>query len=248
MMMSVNLRYSHLPLTEAIIDLRAALPQNVTLETLANLQTGQESEYPTRQDRIRTHGQITHQSENLSFSGDREHIGYVFISKDNRQVIQARLDGFTFSRLAPYESWDSFRAEARRWWDIYRTNTHPDTITRVAVRYINRFDLPLPLNDFKDYLRTSPEVSPDLPQELSGYFMQLHIPQEDLDATLTLNEAIVPPSGPNVVSVLLDIDLFSTKNLPDTEENLWALFEQLRHRKNQIFEACITDKTRELIS
>ena len=70
----------------------------------------------------------------------------------------------------------------------------------------------------------------------------------DLNALLVLNEALMPPPDPNVVSVLLDIDLFCEEPLPDNEDGLWALFEEMRDRKNQIFEACITDKTRELIS
>jgi uncharacterized protein (TIGR04255 family) len=54
-----------------------------------------------------------------------------------------------------------------------------DIITRLVVRYINKIDIPLPVGDLKEYLRTFPEVSSDLPQGLSGYFLQLQIPQED---------------------------------------------------------------------
>src|SRR5207253_4384748 len=105
--------------------------------------------------------------------GVRTHIGYTFTSSDGLQAFQSRLDGFTFSRLAPYNGWESFCSEARRLWNIYREVTQPQAVTRAAVRYINRLDLPLPIRDLKDYLRTVPEVSPDLPQGLSGYFMQL---------------------------------------------------------------------------
>jgi uncharacterized protein (TIGR04255 family) len=77
------------------------------------------------------------------------------------------LDGFAMSRLAPYENWNAVRDEARRLWDIYRSIAKPSKLIRLAVRYINRIDMPLPLGDFKDYLRTVPDVSPDLPQGLA---------------------------------------------------------------------------------
>lgn len=77
--------------------------------------------------------------------------------------------------------------------------------------------------------------------------MQLQIPQEDLEGMLLLNEAIIPPPGDNIVSVLLDIDLFCTVNFPGNENTHWNLLEKLRIRKNEVFEACITDKTRELV-
>ncbi|MFN5625028.1 MAG: TIGR04255 family protein, partial [Planctomyces sp.] len=47
-------------------------------------------------------------------------------------------------------------------------------------------------------------------------------------------------------SVVLDIDLFQDHALPNDEAELWKCFEALHDRKNEIFEACITDAAREL--
>ena len=69
---------------------------------------------------------------------------------------------------------------------------------------------------------------------------------EDINSLCLLNEAIIKPAAPEVVSVVLDIDVFRTTDLPDDEEELWKFLEELRQRKNTIFEACITDKAREL--
>lgn len=72
--------------------------------------------------------------------------------------------------------------------------------------------------------------------------------QEDLRGTLIVQEAVIPPLNSETVSILLDIDLFCEKDVPQNEDELWQLFEQLRVRKNQIFEGCITDRVRELIN
>ena len=173
-------------------------------------------------------------------------MGYLFKSGDERQVFQGRLDGFTMSRLAPYECWETFRDEARRLWNVYRGAVSPQRVVRVAVRYTNRIDIPLPLRDFKDYLRTVPEVSTDLPQGLAGYFMRLDIPMEDIKSRCLLNEAIIEPAAPNVVSVVVDIDVLRTEALPTEEDEIWRFIEELRVKKNSVFEACITDKAREL--
>ncbi len=199
--------YTHPPLTEAVIDIQVQLPETVTVDALVSLHTGHESSYPSRRNIMHFEGRVSMQPE-VAAVGSQEHHGYMFISTDERQIVQVRLNGFTLSRLAPYESWESFRDEAKAWWTRYRQAVQPLVVTRVAVRYINRLDLPLPMGDLKEYLRTVPEVSPLLPQGLLGYFMQLLIPQEDLSATLSLNEALVPPPRPGVASVLLDIDLF----------------------------------------
>ena len=78
--------------------------------------------------------------------------------------------------------------------------------------------------------------------------MQVQIPQEDLGTTAILNEAMVPPSGPNVASVVLDIDVFRHGLKLESDDDVWSTMEVLRLRKNLIFEGCITNNTRELIS
>ena len=238
--------YSKAPLTEAVLDIRVELPSEITLQQLKDVQAGEKEKYPRREDIIIVVGHMSMGSQ-VGASAQQTHNGYRFVSQDSRQIFQARLDGFTFSRLAPYETWESFRNEACRLWEVYRLIAKPKNITRLALRYINRLDLPLPLKDFKDYLRTIPEISPDMSQGLSGYFMQLQLPQLELEAMLHLNQTLIPPPSPNLVSVVLDFDLFCKDNVPSEDLDIWKRFEKLRIRKNEIFEACITNKTRRLI-
>ncbi len=238
--------YSRSPIAEAVINLRVELPDGVALTTLTGVHQPIEADYPKLQDILVFQGQMT-ASPSVATTASQTQIGYGCLSGDEKQAFQARLDGFTFSRLAPYDCWETFRDEAMRLWHIYRELTQPKAITRVAIRYINRVDVPLPLGDLKEYLRTVPEVSPDLSQGLSGYFMQLQIPQEDIKGMLVLNEAIVPPTQPDSVSILLDIDLYQEIDIPHDEAGLWAAIEKLHDRTDLVFEACITDRTRELI-
>jgi len=243
--MSPQRRYQKPPITEAIIDLRVELRPGYRSIDLNNARDGEEATYPGVEEMQVAFGQMQFGPQ-VSATAGSKHIGYLFRSADGKQIYQARLDGFTMSRLAPYENWDALRDEARRLWDIYRPVTSPIKVVRLAVRYVNRIDMPLPFKDFREYLRTVPEVSPDLPQGLAGYFMQLAIPQEDIESLALINETIIDPARQDVVSVILDIDIFRAKDIPEDQEGIWNCFEQLRLRKNEVFEACITDKSREL--
>jgi len=161
-MMSSLRRYQKPPITEAIIDLRVELSPGISSMELNKARDGQEATYPIVEEIKAAFGQMQIGLQ-VSATARSEHIGYLFRSGDGKQIYQARMDGFTMSRLAPYENWDALRDEARRLWDIYRTVTSPIRVVRLAVRYVNRIDMPLPLKDFKDYLRTVPEISQDLP-------------------------------------------------------------------------------------
>ena len=242
------IHYAHAPLTEALIDIRVELPTEVGLSKLLEVhQHAHQEDYPRREQLLVVHGQMSIGPE-VGASARQSSNGYRFISKDGRQIFQARLDGFTFSRLAPYEAWEPFRDEAHRLWNAYRSIANPKNITRIGIRYINRLDLPLPMTDFKDYLKTVPEVSSGMSQGLSGYFMQLQLPQVDLNAMLVLNQALIPPPTPKLVSVLFDIDLYSDSDLASDEQSLWERLEAFRIRKNKVFEASITDRVRRLIT
>jgi uncharacterized protein (TIGR04255 family) len=79
--------------------------------------------------------------------------------------------------------------------------------------------------------------------------MQVQIPQMDLGAMLILNEAMVPPPNAEVVSIVVDIDVFKQGlKLHSDAAEVWSLLDVFRLRKNLIFEGCITNNTRELIS
>ncbi len=218
----------------------------MTLAVLEAVRAGEEAAYPGVRKLKVAHGHVE-LGDRVSASASQEQTGFAFVSEDQRQVFQTRFDGFTFSRLAPYGTWEPFRDEARRLWTLYRERVNPVEVTRLAVRYINRFDLPGTEVEMKEYFRTTPEISPDLPQVLSEFFMQVLFAQEDLRGHVLISQTIIPPATPDVMSVVLDIDLFRMADVPNDENAIWRFFEQLRERKDEIFEACITERARELI-
>ncbi len=247
--MDSSKHYTKAPITEALIDLRVEMPEinpQTALVMLKGIQSNVVSEYPESEEIVTFQSQFHPGGETKTTSAQT---GYRFVSNDRKRIFQVRLNGFSVSHLAPYKDWESLRNEAKRLWAIYKSVVKPKSVIRVAVRYLNRLDLPLPFDDFRDYLQTVPEVSPSIPHGgLSDYFMRLSMPQDDLEAMLVLQQAIIPsPSDvDNVVSVVLDIELFCEASISAHDASCWEMLERFRTRKNAIFEACITDKARRL--
>ncbi len=243
--MATTQTYPKAPITEAIIDLRVEAAEGISVSELAPCHEGEAKAYPIRRDLKFGLGHFE-MGPRVSAAASAQHVGFISTSADQKQVYQGRLDGFSFSRLAPYESWEPFCREARRLWQIYQEHLKPKAITRLAVRYVNRLDIPGPRIEIKDYLRTMPEIADGLPQSLDGYFMQLQIPMDDIRCKLLLNQTIAESPKEGCVSLILDIDLFRSEDIPKDEEGIWMFFETMHVRKNEVFEACITDRSREL--
>jgi uncharacterized protein (TIGR04255 family) len=252
--MSERAHYSRAPITEAVIDLRVAHAQEFFIEDLAPIRDAIADRYP-RQESLYS-GQVNIPiGEPTQVETFHQQTGFRFVAQDGRQIFQARLDGFAFSVLAPYDRWETFRDEARRLWDLYRSVTKVEGITRVAVRYINRIDIPTadsPTVKLEDYLKMYPEIPVDWPsKDLSNFFAQLQLPQEDLECMLVVNQATTQPPNLETTSILLDFDLFREQYEEpwrvDDDAAVWGFLEQLHDRKNEYFETSITEKTKGLI-
>ena len=239
--------YNNAPITEAIIDIRAE--SAVQFEDLQNIRK-RLSDYPHEEARNLGEGMIQF-GPSVQATAHQRPWALVFRNQDGNQVLQIRLDGLTFSRLAPYEDFERLRDEAKRLWGFYREIAHPGKITRVAVRYVNQLNLPAATTvEPAEYLNTFPQISDKLPAELRDFgpfLMHLRMLQYDLKGTMVINEGNTPPKSPDTISIVLDLDLFVENPPVSNEQELWEFFDKLRARKNIYFEACITDKTRELI-
>src|SRR5829696_6901184 len=212
--MAERVHYRNAPITEALIDLRIAYGQNFSLNDLEAIGEIIADSYPTQEPIHLYSGQmaIERPGDPMRTEATHQHNGFKFTSRNKQQILQARIDGFTFSTLAPYGRWEPFRDEARRLWELYRSAAKVESITRAAVRYINRIDIPsAPTAQLEDYLKTYPEVSAEMPNKglMANFFMQLQLWQEDLDCLLIVNEAPVPhPNDETIASIQLDFDLF----------------------------------------
>jgi uncharacterized protein (TIGR04255 family) len=239
--------YDKAPIKEAIIDIQIESP-SLTLASVEKVGIPPPPGYAERKKLMMGQFRAEFGEGMPTATATQDQMGYAFVGGEGKHVVQFKVNGFAFSRLAPYQTWEQLRNEAKALWGSYRQIVGALPVGRVGLRYVNQLDLPLPIRDFRDFIRLYPEISSDLPQQLAGFFLQVQIPQEDLGAMLILNEAMVPPSSPDVASVVLDIDVFRQGLKIESDDEIWNVLEALRLRKNLIFEGCITNNMRELIS
>jgi uncharacterized protein (TIGR04255 family) len=236
------------PITEALIDIHVSLPSDIDVAKLKSMHDSIADEYPKIAERMKWEHVIEFKKGEIPkqkpITPDCD--GYRYTSGDDKQVVQTRLDGFTFSRLKPYETWEHLRAEAHRLWLLYAKIATPEAIRRVALRYINRLDIPLPIKDFSEYLTASPTVPEKLPQGVSGFFTRVIIHDPSIDAAAIITQALEPTSNPEVVAIILDIDVFKQSQFGLDEKEAWVIIDQLREFKNKIFFESITEKIVEL--
>jgi uncharacterized protein (TIGR04255 family) len=236
--------YKNAPITEAVIDIQVENDRSVSIEDVESLADSVKSEFPTRLPlhQLQMGFQVNPSGE-AEFSKEQQILGYR-LDRPGR-VLQLRTNGFTYSHLPPYSDWTSFSAEAEKFWLVYRRELSPSRATRVAVRMINR--VPLPAGDIRldSCLNLYPTIPDSLPSDLQSLAMQLQLPMKHVDdAAVAILQLYSAPPSPR--SIMLDIDFVIQRPVPIDE--VFMMLNILGDAKDDIFEACITDAVRELIS
>ena len=154
------------------------------------------------------------------------------------------------SRLAPYNGWESFEPWVRKNWKIWRKITKYTKIKRIGVRYINRIDIPAKTGDIidiEDYLTVFPKYpEPHLLTSFTKYTIQIEGPFSIEGFYLIINTNVVKSPLIDHFSIVLDLDLSPQEGIPQKNDKIWEMINQMREYKNNAFEMCITDKAREL--
>lgn len=168
-------------------------------------------------------------------------------SDDLTQLVFLRKKSIATAQLAPYNCWDEFVTRFARDWALHRELLGAYAITRIGVRYVNRLDIPNngPIVNEHEYINVFPN-HPPVVGPFINYAIQTRSPIPDLGSVLNLNSAVVASPLPKHTAFVLDMDFYREVGLPQNETEVLNFLNDIRAKKNEVFEACITDKAREL--
>lgn len=154
---------------------------------------------------------------------------------------------FVVSQLAPYPGWEAFIARFERDWRAWRQVTGYREISRIGLRFINRIDIPIVDDkvEHEKYLNIYARL-PELIGSVNGYSTQIGTEINDIKCLLKVNSGTVRAPILEHSSFLLDIDFGRMLDVPQRDEDILALLNEIRVKKNEVFEACITKRARKL--
>lgn len=235
---------AHAPIAEAVIDFRVLRRDGVLADHFAGLTNRIGAEYNQSSVMQSVTARFGFESGRpVGPTQEQSAVGWLY--QRPGAVAQFRVDGFTFSKLEPYTTWEEVFAEALRLWRLYAVIAAPHETSRVAVRYINRLRLPGPA-DLGEYLESPPVLPAPIPQTLREFLSRVVVQDSGRNASAVLIQALESSLDPSKIPVLLDIDAFREVALPPEDPSLPEIFEQLRVLKNTIFFASVTEKTVEM--
>jgi len=239
--------YPNAPIVEAIFDIQVELPKGIGIAELEAFCSTLSSTYPEKKERSRFAGkfEIKDNKESSAESFNLGVEGFLNWSSDRKQVVQVRLDGFSFSRLKPYEKWNLHFAEFIKHFKLYCEKFSPVRIKRVTTRFINVINLPRGDVNWTDYFINAarapiPNVS------VTNFFdrVEFAFPSSNIKAVVT--HAIMQSNDPIKLPIVLDIETFMEMSADPDINMVEKIFQQLHGLKNQVFRESLTPKAKEL--
>ena len=232
------------PIREALIDFRVNLGTGSVLEALEALAHSLREDFPTQDLIHQFHGQIRFDPDGVVAEQPQGGLhGHRLVSADGLDVAQVRYDGFTFSRLAPYESWVQMLDHAWPVWERYVSGLRPMGVSRIATRFINCIEVP-PHGRLDKVLTAPPQVPAGWPSACSAFLFRYVLKATD---DITANVSFATEAGANheFASLLLDIDCYKLSDFPTSGEAIKETLEKLRKIKNDVFFESLTSETLE---
>ncbi len=239
--------YTRAPITEAVIEIRidSSLDQAEIEKASAKFL----AHYPQDQriDNVTFAVRLANELGSATKTRVNRNIGYRRSTLDLTHLLVLLPSSLMVSQLAPYPGWDEFYRRFCRDWRIWKKAIGFKTISRVGVRYINRIDIPVQNEsvEHEAYLNVYPKL-PDIIGKVGRYAVQAVSYFEDIGCTLTLNSAVVPAPILDHASFVIDQDIAREIDPPQSDKAIFQLLNEIRTKKNAVFEACVTDRAREL--
>ena len=248
--MTITSTFTNPPIIEAVLDIECDFKEQPEINKIeAKARKEMAKSYPkVRHVLFQEHQVEAKPSEPAKISIKGGLHGLQFLKNDEKQVVQYRIEGFSFNRLAPYASLDNYLPQMKKNWSLYRDLAKPLQIRLIRLRYINRILLPLTDGkvDLDKYILNGPRLADPKRFELTGFLDQYAATDKksghQINSVLTLQQAV-----DDKLPVIFDngVIALETGNVDDWQWIRSKILE-LRELKNHIFCHTLTEKCRNL--
>jgi len=241
-----NQKYIRPPITEAVIEISFVNPHDK--KSFSKAISKFKSSYSGYQELVKYSLKVDISTTNDDAKVTKTPVTtHRFSSEDMTEMLLLNDSSISVAQLAPYSGWDDFIDRFKKNWSDWKRIAGFNEIKRIGVRYINRLDIPAPDKKIKveNYLKLYPEI----PEELGVthmYAVQTMHYLEDIKSHLKINTAQVDSPKPKHIAILIDQDLSREVELPQNDAGLITYLKAVRDKKNNIFEACVTDEARKI--
>lgn len=170
---------------------------------------------------------------------DIQRNGYILKSDEpHNKILQVRKGMFAFHKTREYKSYEELIPELNLYWQLLQSCAKRLTVTNVSLRYLNFIEIENQ-SKFKEYV-TIETKSPF--KDIDSSFTSFNF---NVDTNSNTDVKIIVAKGVDGTKNGIILDIILNRHFKNkTFCNISDAFNDMRKYKNDIFEKCITKKTK----
>jgi uncharacterized protein (TIGR04255 family) len=169
-----------------------------------------------------------------------------FVREDKSAMVQVGPDLLAVNVSGPYPGWETFSELVQRHFDLYSKIAQPSGFKRIGLRYINKFIFPTANIETTDYFDFYPHLPKIVEQKHGPFSMRVLYGYGDEPVVLNLQMGNIPSDDKNL-GIALDLDYYLVKSGSVKLADGLGWVKLAHQRIEDMFEACITHKTRQFL-
>jgi len=237
-------RYKNPPIVEALCEFEfiSSQPWDLTIPGLIYEKV--KDEFPDKRQQIGIGVQFKPTEKGLEHKVEPTPPRIQFYKRDKRALIQVAPDLLVVNQLKPYMTWAKFKPMILDSLQKYRDVANPKGFKRVGLRYINKINIKAEIIELSDYFDFYPYTPKNLPQLHTSFLSRVEIPYVHGRDIMLITIGSALPEKSEIISIILDLDyvMANPEAIPIKAAEEWI--EQAHSTIEEIFEACIKDKSR----
>lgn len=249
-MSELEIRFPKDPIVEAVLDIECDMPPGQKIASLEGAARDRfRDHYPKfRAQFLQEHRIETQPDQPPQMSVRQDVQALQFLAEDEKQLVQVRVQGFSFNRLAPYGSLDDYLPEIERTWRLFIELASPVQVRVIRMRYINR--IPLPFAGGRVQLDEYLHVAPHLPDEkaltFTSFLNQHSAIEAETGHQVNLVLTTQPADGENLPLIFDNCVAAVEAGEPENWPWILTKIQALRALKNRIFKNTLTKQCQNL--
>lgn len=239
-------QYKNPPIIEALCEFRFIPSQEWDLTIPGLIYEKVKKLFPMREQQLGIGFKLDKSEKGINYQIEPGPPRIQFFKKNKETLIQLSPNLLSINQLKPYQSWKKFKPMILDSFQKYKEVSNPKDFQRIGLRYINRIDIDSVSIEFEKYFNLSFRIPEKLPQDYNDFFIRIQIPYSGGRDSMIISMSSIDPIKPKSLSMILDLDYIMHIPSAINFEKVPAWIEEAHSRVEEVFEACITDRTRTL--
>lgn len=171
-----------------------------------------------------------------------------FKHKNRALILQLAENNFTINTLSPYPGWETVRKDALVAWQKLEAVLRPDAITRIGLRYINRFEKETERDYPGNWLTTTDYIPSGVLRSEPGFLSRTQVRFNTHDLLIVTLGDFKPNVGGGYGSIVFDIDRVTEQEVVSGLGSLEEELDRLHADVWEVFSSAEGQKLRDLLN